>query len=62
MFAIPRRRLNSYEFKLEELLCEYMGPSPQTWGDDNNPEEVDVYYLDHSRFDAFKAELDAGGK
>jgi hypothetical protein len=23
---------------------------------------VDVYFLDHSRFDAFKAELDAGGK
>jgi hypothetical protein len=48
--------------KLDELLRKYMGPNPQTWGDDEHQEEVDVYYLDHSRFDAFKAELDAGGK
>jgi hypothetical protein len=48
--------------KLDELLRKYMGPNPQTWGDDDNREEVAVYYLDHSRFDAFKAELDAGGK
>jgi hypothetical protein len=49
------------EFNLVELLREYMGPNPQTWGDDN-PEAVDVYWLDHSRFDVFKAELDAGGE
>jgi hypothetical protein len=48
--------------KLDELLRKYMGPNPQTWGDDEHREEVDVYYLDHGRFDAFKAELDAGGK
>ncbi|MDR2740687.1 MAG: hypothetical protein LBB98_00810, partial [Treponema sp.] len=50
------------EDKLDELLRKYMSPDPQTWGDDEHPEDVDVYFLDHSRFDAFKAELDAGGK
>jgi hypothetical protein len=50
------------EFKLDELLRKYMGPNPQTWGDDDHREDVDVYFLDHSRFDAFKAELDAGGE
>jgi hypothetical protein len=48
--------------KLDELLREYMGPNPQTWGDDEHREEVNVYFLDYSRFDAFKAELGAAGK
>jgi hypothetical protein len=48
--------------KLDELLRKYMSPNPETWGDDDHREDVDVYYLEHSRFDAFKAELDAGGK
>jgi hypothetical protein len=47
--------------KLDELLRKYMVPQRQTWGDEDNPEEVDVYFLDHSRFADFKAELDAGG-
>jgi hypothetical protein len=50
------------EFNLDKLLRKYLGPNPQTWGDGSNQEEVDVYWLDHSRFDTFKAELDAGGE
>jgi hypothetical protein len=48
--------------KLDELLRKYMAPRSETWGNDDRREDVDVYYLDHGRFDAFKAELDAGGK
>jgi hypothetical protein len=44
---------------LDESLRAYMGPSPQTWGDLGN---VSVYYLDPPHFEAFKAELDAGGE
>jgi hypothetical protein len=58
----PNDTTTTDEFNLDELLREYMGPNPQTWGNDDNPVEVDVYFLDHSRFDAFKAELDAGGE
>jgi hypothetical protein len=44
---------------LEEHLRKYMGPSLQTWDDD---EDVPVYFLDSDRFDAFKAELDKVGE
>jgi hypothetical protein len=50
------------EFKLEELLREYMGSEPQTWGDGDDAEEVEVYFLEYNRFDDFKAEMDAGGE
>ncbi|GHU27378.1 hypothetical protein FACS1894164_19470 [Spirochaetia bacterium] len=50
------------EFKLDELLREYMSPNPQTWGEGEEAKDVDVYYLDPIRFVAFKAELDAGGE
>jgi hypothetical protein len=50
------------EFNLDELLRKYMGPQPQTWGEGDDIEEVEVYFLDPRRFDAFKAELDAGGE
>ncbi|GHU01557.1 hypothetical protein FACS1894147_01630 [Spirochaetia bacterium] len=48
--------------KLEESLRKYMGPVPQTWGGDNDRFDVDVYFLDPLRFDAFKAELEALGE
>jgi hypothetical protein len=44
--------------KLDKILRKYMAPQTQTWG----AEEVDVYFLDHSRFNDFKVELDTGGK
>jgi hypothetical protein len=45
-------------WSLDELLRKYMGPNLQTWDEGT----VNVYYLDPSRFNAFKAELDAGGE
>ncbi|GHU97102.1 hypothetical protein FACS189483_02120 [Spirochaetia bacterium] len=47
------------ELTLDELLRKYMAPDPQTWDDG---QEVTVYYLDPLRFEAFKAELGAGGE
>jgi hypothetical protein len=60
----PNDTTTTDEFNLDELLRKYMGPNPQTWtwGDDGHQEDVDVYFLDHGRFDEFKAELDAGGE
>ncbi|MDR2786333.1 MAG: hypothetical protein LBB83_10520, partial [Treponema sp.] len=50
LVGCPNDTTTTDEFNLDELLREYMGPNPQTWGDDDNPEEVDVYFLDYSRF------------
>jgi hypothetical protein len=44
---------------VEEALRKYIGPNPQNWGEDK---VTYVYYLDPLQFDAFKAELDAGGE
>jgi hypothetical protein len=61
LVGCPNDTTTSDEFKLDELLRTYMGTDPQIWGADvNKPEDVDVYFLDYSRFDAFKADLDAG--
>jgi hypothetical protein len=46
---------------LEEMLRKYMGPKEEKWGDDGS-RSTKVYYLDPSRYAAFKAELDAGGE
>jgi hypothetical protein len=46
--------------KLDELLRKYAGPYPQRW-DGESKGVTYVYYLDPLHFEAFKAELDAGG-
>ncbi|GHT68978.1 hypothetical protein FACS1894110_17590 [Spirochaetia bacterium] len=54
----PETEVRALGLSLDESLRRYMGPEQQTWGD----EAVNVYFLDHLRFEEFKAELEAGGE
>jgi hypothetical protein len=54
LVGCPNDTTTPDEFKLEELLREYMGPDSQTWGDGENAEKVEVYFLDYDRFAALK--------
>jgi hypothetical protein len=47
---------------LEEHLRKYIAPEKQTWGEGDNAEDVSLYFLAPDRFEAFKAELEAGGE
>jgi hypothetical protein len=49
---------------VDKLLREYLGPNPQLWGtnEGETPDPLDLYNLDPSRFDEFKAEVEALGE
>jgi hypothetical protein len=55
---VPKEPPVARGLTLEESLVRYAGAQEQMW----DTERVPVYYLDPLRFDAFKAELDAGGE
>jgi hypothetical protein len=47
---------------LDDLLRKYMAPNPETWDEDDEEVNVNVYFIDPSHFEDFKSELDAGGE
>ncbi|GHV76951.1 hypothetical protein AGMMS49942_17720 [Spirochaetia bacterium] len=47
--------------RLDQILLKYTTPQEQTW-DGEGKAPTYVYSLDPARFEAFKAELDAGGE
>jgi hypothetical protein len=47
---------------LDDLLRKYMGANPETFDEDGEDVNVNLYFIDPSHFEDFKSELDAGGE